>query len=130
MLTTKTSNTTKATSSTKATKHGPSTGMDALRLGGVLRAFTRAVARVRGDEQARQQEGEATAPSRPPVLGAPRSLRELGLPGNLAGDIEESLVAMGATRGRDVVGFTFRLPDGSRHPLVLDPEDERSERAA
>ena len=48
---------------------------------------------------------------------APRTLRELGLPGELALDLEAAFRALGATRGDRVVGFRFVTPDGRSHAL-------------
>jgi len=48
---------------------------------------------------------------------APRTLRELGVPGGLALDLEAAFRTVGATRGDRVVGFQFVTPDGRRHAL-------------
>lgn len=46
-----------------------------------------------------------------------RSLRELGLPDELASSLEEAFRAVGATSGDRVIGFTFVTPDGERHAI-------------
>jgi len=48
---------------------------------------------------------------------APRTLRELGLPGELALDLEAAFRALGATDGDRVVGFRFVTPEGRRYAL-------------
>ncbi len=48
---------------------------------------------------------------------AARTLRELGLPGTLATDLESALRMLGATEDGRIVGFTFVTPDGKRHAL-------------
>ncbi|HVO18204.1 MAG TPA: hypothetical protein VMU15_03045 [Anaeromyxobacter sp.] len=48
---------------------------------------------------------------------APRTLRELGLPGELALDLEAAFRVLGATEGDRVLGFRFVTPDGRRHAL-------------
>jgi hypothetical protein len=53
--------------------------------------------------------------------GGPKTLRELGLPKELAADFEAAFRAMGATEGGLVVGFTFLTTDGVRHPVRLGP---------
>lgn len=66
--------------------------------------------------------GQALAPPRP-APGAPATLRQLGVPGELAHDLEVALRAMGATAGGRVVGFTFRTLDDARHEVVLEAPD-------
>jgi hypothetical protein len=46
-----------------------------------------------------------------------RTLRELGVPGTLAADLEAAFRTLGATEAGKVVGFTFVTPDGKRHAL-------------
>ncbi len=53
----------------------------------------------------------------PIATEAARTLRELGLPGALATELESTLRMLGATEGDRVVGFTFVTPDGKRHAL-------------
>jgi hypothetical protein len=48
---------------------------------------------------------------------APRTLRELGLPGELASSFEWAFRMLGATRGDRIVGFSFVDVDGNRHAL-------------
>lgn len=47
----------------------------------------------------------------------PKSLEELGVPRQLAHELEAAFRAMGAMDGDRVVGFTFRTPDGVAYPL-------------
>jgi hypothetical protein len=64
--------------------------------------------------------------------GTPSTLRELGVPGMLAADLEAALRALGMTSGDRIVGYTFVTPDGARHGLRLEapPEDPARDRAA
>jgi hypothetical protein len=50
---------------------------------------------------------------------APRAktLRELGVPGELAREMEAAFRVLGATDGEKIVGFTLRTPDGAVWPL-------------
>ena len=48
---------------------------------------------------------------------APRTLRELGVDGGLAAEMELGLGVLGAIQDGRVVGFTFVTPDGRRHAL-------------
>jgi hypothetical protein len=61
-----------------------------------------------------------------------RTLRELGLPGELARDIEAAFRMVGATRGDQVVGFRFVTPDGRSYGLRQEsqPSSTASSRAA
>jgi len=63
-----------------------------------------------------------------------RTLAELGVPGSLASEMELWFGLLGATRGDEVVGYTFRTPDGVTHPLRLAPstaaQGEGADRAA
>lgn len=52
---------------------------------------------------------------------AASTLRELGLPGTLATDLESALRQLGATEDGRIVGFTFVTPDGKRHALRTEP---------
>lgn len=65
-----------------------------------------------------------------PAAESARTLRELGLPGTLASDLEAAFRALGATRGNDVVGFTFVTTDGTRHALRTDAEPALDRAAA
>jgi hypothetical protein len=60
------------------------------------------------------------------------TLRELGVPGTLARDIEAALKVMGNGAGDRIVGFTFVTSDGARHQLRLERErsDPGRDRAA
>ncbi len=46
-----------------------------------------------------------------------RTLEELGIPKPFAAELEATFRAMGAVEGEQVVGFTFRTPDGVLHSL-------------
>lgn len=46
-----------------------------------------------------------------------RTLEELGIPRPFAAELEATFRAMGAVEGDQVVGFTFRTPDGVLHSL-------------
>ena len=59
--------------------------------------------------ESRTAVNEPTAPA--------RTLRELGIPGALAADLEAAFRALGATEGERVVGYSFVTPDGKRHAL-------------
>jgi hypothetical protein len=48
---------------------------------------------------------------------APRTLEELGVPRELARELELALRGTGLTRGDRVTGFTFRAVDGTRYDL-------------
>jgi hypothetical protein len=54
---------------------------------------------------------------------AASTLRELGLPGALATDLESALRMLGATEDERIVGFTFVTPDGKRHALRAETRD-------
>jgi hypothetical protein len=56
------------------------------------------------------------------------TLAELGVPGNLASEMELLLGLMGSTKGSEVVGYTFVTPDGASHALRLS-KAELSEKA-
>ncbi len=63
------------------------------------------------------------------------TLAELGVPGSLAREMELWFELFGATRGDEVVGYTFRTPDGVSHPLRRSPahslpSSEDADRAA
>jgi hypothetical protein len=63
-------------------------------------------------------EGQATRGAEP---GAPLTLRELGLPRDLASEFEAVFRLMGRAEGDLVAGYTFLGPDGVRHPVRLAP---------
>jgi hypothetical protein len=48
---------------------------------------------------------------------SPRTLEELGIPRPYAAELEATFRAMGAVEDEQVVGFTFRTPDGVLHSL-------------
>ncbi|HET9555075.1 MAG TPA: hypothetical protein VFP50_19065 [Anaeromyxobacteraceae bacterium] len=52
-------------------------------------------------------------------LAAERTLDQLGVPRQLASDLEAALKAVGAAEGGRVSGFRFETADGVRHRLVL-----------
>jgi hypothetical protein len=60
-------------------------------------------------------------PPRTERLGAPGTLRQLGVPAALAHDMEAVLRTMNSTREDRIVGFSFRTPDDALHALVLEP---------
>jgi hypothetical protein len=47
----------------------------------------------------------------------PKTLSELGMPAELAIRFEAAFRLMGATRGDQIVGFSFVDTDGNRHAL-------------
>jgi hypothetical protein len=53
--------------------------------------------------------------------GAPMTLRELGLPRDLASEFEAVFRLMGRAEGDLVAGYVFLAPDGVRHPVRLAP---------
>jgi hypothetical protein len=63
---------------------------------------------------------------------AASTLRELGLPGALATELESALRQLGATEDGRIIGFSFVTPDGKRHALraeTRDPARHRDEAA-
>ncbi|HEX7624315.1 MAG TPA: hypothetical protein VF400_12140 [Anaeromyxobacteraceae bacterium] len=64
--------------------------------------------------------GQAT-----PADRSPRTLRDLGVPGTLAGDIEEGLERLGAVGDDGGTAWTFRTPDGVRHALRVERPSQR-----
>ena len=61
---------------------------------------------------------------------AASTLRELGLPGALATELESALRVLGATEDGRIIGFTFVTPDGKRHRLRAEaPPPARDEAA-
>jgi hypothetical protein len=58
------------------------------------------------------------------------TLRELGLPGALATDIEAALRQLGATEDGRIIGFTFVTPDGKRHALRTETYERARDEAA
>ncbi len=61
----------------------------------------------------------------------PRTLEELGVPGALARELEATFRVLGATRGDEVTGFTFRAVDGTTYALkTTRPARGADERAA
>jgi hypothetical protein len=51
---------------------------------------------------------------------ATRTLRELGVPGSLAAELESAFLALGKTEGNRITGFSFVTPEGERHALRLE----------
>ena len=68
----------------------------------------------------RSTKSPPSEPVRKEAARGPSTLRELGVPGALASDLEATFLAFGAVRGLDVVGFTFATLDGARHRLWLE----------
>ncbi len=66
------------------------------------------------------------------AAGGASTLRELGVPGELALDLETALHALGAVSGNAVAGFSFVKPDGARYRLKVerDPPAPAADRAA
>jgi hypothetical protein len=62
----------------------------------------------------------ANAPAKKAERGEPATLRELGLPEELARGLEQAFDALGHTRDGRVVGFEFARPDGTRHAVRLE----------
>ncbi len=59
------------------------------------------------------------------VSATPKTLRELGVPGPLAGEMELVLRMMGHVKGDRITGFSFRTPDGVKHELRAEkPQQE------
>ena len=66
-----------------------------------------------------------------PATSEPKTLRELGVDGSLAWEMEMVFQLLGVTRGDLVQGYTFRTPDGARHSLRSErSEGEKLDRAA
>jgi hypothetical protein len=119
---------------------------NAMRLSGVLRAFALRVVSDRRGKAAPDQADLDVAPAEvataevalgnpgaPPSgdrIGEPQTLHRLGVPRELATELEATFKAMGATRGGRVAGFEFRTPGGLRHPVLLEEERESGDRAA
>jgi hypothetical protein len=60
-----------------------------------------------------------------------RTLRELGVEGSLAADLELAIRMVGTARGDRVVGISYRSPDGKRYALRLETaEPSATSRAA
>jgi hypothetical protein len=51
---------------------------------------------------------------------APKTLRELGVPGALATELEAAFRLLGKTKGDRITGYTFVAPDGARHTLRIE----------
>jgi len=62
----------------------------------------------------REEAAEAAAAN---STQSTRTLEELGIPRPFAAELEATFRAMGAVEGDQVVGFTFRTPDGVLHSL-------------
>ncbi len=58
------------------------------------------------------------------VSAGPRTLRELGVPGPLAGELELVLRMMGHVQGDRISGFSFRTPDGVKHQLRAERPEQ------
>ena len=64
------------------------------------------------------RSGGRSAEERP--AGAPATLRELGLPTELAHALEVTFRAMGTARAGQVHGFSYRARGDTRRPLRID----------
>ncbi len=58
-----------------------------------------------------------------------RTLEELGIPRAFAKELEAAFRAVGAIQGDQVVGFTFRTPDGVAHALRTSAQAPQAEGA-
>jgi hypothetical protein len=76
-------------------------------------------------ERRSTRERAPAAALRPAALadGTPATLRELGIAPALAHELEIALRAVGATRGDQVVRYTFRTAAETQHPLRLESTD-------
>ncbi|HET6438430.1 MAG TPA: hypothetical protein VFG59_10235 [Anaeromyxobacter sp.] len=61
---------------------------------------------------------------------SPKTLRELGVEGGLAAEMEFGLHLLGAVQDGRVMGFTFVTPDGRRHALRAESAPLAPARAA
>ena len=80
----------------------------------------------------RNAKNQSSEPVRGEATAGARTLRELGVPGELALDLETTLYALGAVSGNAVAGFTFLTPEGARYRLKVesDPPAPAVDRAA
>lgn len=69
---------------------------------------------LRSDAPGAEGEANPASAQRPPA-----TLTELGLPAELAHDLEVTFRAMGATDGGQVIGFRFRSLDGDTQSIRL-----------
>ena len=68
----------------------------------------------------RSSEARNLEPELEPVDDGAMSLKELGVPGPLAREMEAIFKVRGQTSGGRVVGYRFVTPDGASHPLRLE----------
>ena len=75
-------------------------------------------------EQASQPAAPAPAEvvERASEPGSPMTLRQLGVPRDLASELEAAFRYLGTRAGDVVAGYTFVAPDGARHAVRLTPE--------
>jgi hypothetical protein len=79
-----------------------------------------------------EKSPEATPPSAQAARGAvvthgePATLRQLGVPRDLANDLEAVLRSMGAVSDGRVVGYTFRTSHDSHHEILVDEPANRA----
>jgi hypothetical protein len=66
-------------------------------------------------------DGQATGGVAGVEPGTPLTLRQLGLPRDLASEFEAVFRLMGRAEGDLVAGYTFVAPDGACHPVRLAP---------
>ncbi len=80
----------------------------------------------------RSAKNQPSGPVQSEATAGARTLRELGVPGELALDLETALHALGAVSGNAVAGFSFVTPDGARYRLKVesDPPAPAVDRAA
>jgi len=94
-------------------------GVVARAFGGRAALLPSGVAAEPADERAPlAAESQAT---RGTEAGVPMTLRELGLPRDLASEFEAVFRLMGRAEGDLVAGYTFLASDGVRHPVRLAP---------
>ncbi len=58
------------------------------------------------------------------VSAGPKTLRELGVPGPLASEMELVLRLMGHVKGDRITRFSFRTPDGVKHELRAEKAEQ------
>ena len=74
-----------------------------------------------------EQDSQPVAPApaeavdRAAEPGSPMTLRELGVPHDLASELEAVFRLLGTREGDVVAGYTFVAPGGARHPVRLAP---------
>jgi hypothetical protein len=67
----------------------------------------------------KRMEAKDAAASKATTTLGPRTLRELGVPGALAADLESALRRSGHAEGGRITRYRFVTPDGASHALRL-----------